>query len=126
MLLPSIGFTAPLKSSLSLLALLAGLAPICRSAAVAPQATPVDSLHVADGFKVELLYSVPKDQQGSWVAMTVDPKGTKDGDPAANAPPFPRAALDTYPFFVAKLLFVILDVLVLRKVRGRFFSFLYS
>ena len=75
MLLPSIGFTAPLKSSLSLLALLAGLAPICRSAAVAPQATPVDSLHVADGFKVELLYSVPKDQQGSWVAMTVDPKG---------------------------------------------------
>jgi len=75
MLLPSIGFTASLKSSLSLLALLAGLAPICRSAAVAPQATPVDSLHVADGFKVELLYSVPKDQQGSWVAMTVDPKG---------------------------------------------------
>jgi len=74
MLVPSTGFTAPLKSSLSLLALLAGLAPICRSAVVAPQATPVDSLHVADGFKVELLYSVPKDRQESWVAMTVDPK----------------------------------------------------
>ncbi|MBM83966.1 MAG: heme-binding protein [Planctomycetaceae bacterium] len=27
------------------------------------------------GFKVELLYSVPKRTQGSWVSMTVDPKG---------------------------------------------------
>ncbi|MBX9581421.1 MAG: c-type cytochrome, partial [Gemmataceae bacterium] len=27
------------------------------------------------GFKVELLYSVPKDQQGSWVCLCVDPKG---------------------------------------------------
>ncbi len=38
-------------------------------------ATPVDSLKVAKGFKVELLYSVPKDQEGSWVSMCVDPKG---------------------------------------------------
>jgi putative heme-binding domain-containing protein len=30
---------------------------------------------VAKGFKVEKLYNVPKDQQGSWVALTVDPKG---------------------------------------------------
>ena len=30
---------------------------------------------VKEGFKVELLYTVPKDQQGSWVSMTVDPKG---------------------------------------------------
>ena len=27
------------------------------------------------GFKVELLYSVPKAKQGSWVSMTPDPKG---------------------------------------------------
>ena len=27
------------------------------------------------GFKVELLYSVPKDEHGSWVNMCVDPKG---------------------------------------------------
>ena len=27
------------------------------------------------GFKVELLYSVPKSRQGSWVSMTTDPKG---------------------------------------------------
>ncbi|MCC6884338.1 MAG: c-type cytochrome [Verrucomicrobiales bacterium] len=39
------------------------------------QATPVDKLRVAKGFKVELLYSVPKEQQGSWVAMCVDNKG---------------------------------------------------
>lgn len=38
-------------------------------------ATPVESLKVAPGFKVELLYSVPKEQQGSWVSMCLDNKG---------------------------------------------------
>src|SRR5262245_29443561 len=37
-------------------------------------ATPVTHMKVKDGFKVELLYSVPS-SQGSWVSMTVDPKG---------------------------------------------------
>jgi putative heme-binding domain-containing protein len=32
-------------------------------------------LKVAKGFKAELVYTVPKDEQGSWVSMTVDPKG---------------------------------------------------
>ncbi|MCD6049990.1 MAG: Cytochrome c, partial [Verrucomicrobia bacterium] len=41
----------------------------------APTATPVNQLRVAKDFKVDLLYSVPKDEQGSWVSMTVDPKG---------------------------------------------------
>lgn len=40
-----------------------------------PTATPVETLKVADGFEVELLYSVPKGNQGSWVNMCVDPKG---------------------------------------------------
>jgi glucose/arabinose dehydrogenase len=40
-----------------------------------PPATPVASLKVAKGFKVELLYSVPKSQEGSWVNLCVDPKG---------------------------------------------------
>lgn len=40
-----------------------------------PTATPPESLKVAKGFKVELLYSVPKDIQGSWVNLCVDPKG---------------------------------------------------
>ncbi len=40
-----------------------------------PEATPVDNLIVAKGFGVELLYSVPKDQEGSWVSMCTDPKG---------------------------------------------------
>jgi putative heme-binding domain-containing protein len=38
-------------------------------------ATPPEQLKVPKDFKVELLYSVPKGRQGSWVAMTVDPKG---------------------------------------------------
>ncbi len=40
-----------------------------------PQATPVDQIRLADGFRTELIYSVPKADQGSWVAMTVDDKG---------------------------------------------------
>ena len=40
-----------------------------------PTATTAESLVVKKDFKVELLYSVPKDQQGSWVNLCVDPKG---------------------------------------------------
>jgi len=38
-------------------------------------ATPVERLKVLKDFRVELLYTVPKEQQGSWVSMCVDPKG---------------------------------------------------
>ncbi|PQO41763.1 heme-binding protein [Blastopirellula marina] len=38
-----------------------------------PGATDPSHFKVADGFNVELLYSVPKDQQGSWVSMCVGP-----------------------------------------------------
>ena len=40
-----------------------------------PTATPAEDLEVADGYEVELLYSVPKETQGSWVAMTAAPNG---------------------------------------------------
>ena len=38
------------------------------------QATPVDKLRVPEGFKAELLYTVPS-EEGSWVSMTNDPQG---------------------------------------------------
>ncbi len=39
--------------------------------------TPTDptTLEVVPGFKVELIYTVPKAEEGSWVSMTEDPKG---------------------------------------------------
>src|SRR5688572_1941742 len=40
-----------------------------------PPATDPSALVVAPGFKVELLYSVPRTDQGSWVCLTLDPKG---------------------------------------------------
>ena len=40
-----------------------------------PTATPAESLKVRQGFQAELLYSVPKGQQGSWVNLCVDPRG---------------------------------------------------
>jgi putative heme-binding domain-containing protein len=39
-----------------------------------PAADPA-TLKTPPGFKVELLYTVPKADQGSWVALTVDPQG---------------------------------------------------
>lgn len=35
----------------------------------------VGNLKVKEGFKAEMLYNVPEATQGSWVSMTVDPKG---------------------------------------------------
>ena len=49
--------------------------PAQRKKAVEPPATDPGTMKVAKGFKVELLYSVPKAEQGSWVNMCVDPKG---------------------------------------------------
>ena len=57
--------------------------PAAKKATPAPPATPIDRLKVSKGFKVELLYTVPRDSQGSWVNLTVDPKGrliTSDQD----------------------------------------------
>jgi len=41
----------------------------------AGQATPVSTMKVAKDFHVELLYSVPREKQGSWVCMAHDPRG---------------------------------------------------
>jgi putative heme-binding domain-containing protein len=38
-------------------------------------AAPAGRIRAPKGFRVELLYSVPRETQGSWVNMTVDPKG---------------------------------------------------
>ena len=53
-------------------ALSAAPAPLAGPSA---SATPVSALKVARDFKVELLYTVPKTQQGSWVNLCLDPKG---------------------------------------------------
>ena len=42
---------------------------------LANEAAPGASFSVTDGFKVERIYSVPRDQEGSWVALTVDDFG---------------------------------------------------
>jgi len=40
-----------------------------------PTATPIDAMKIKEGFDVELLYSVPKGDKGSWVNMCHDPNG---------------------------------------------------
>ncbi len=46
-----------------------------KPAAKPPASTPAEQLKVAKGFTVELLYSVPKEKEGSWVCMTTLPDG---------------------------------------------------
>ena len=45
------------------------------AAAAADPAVAVQPFHVLEGFQVERLFVVPKDQLGSWVSLTTDPKG---------------------------------------------------
>ena len=47
---------------------------LLNAAPPAPQAPPADSIRLPEGFRAELIYSVP-DDQGSWVSLTVDPQG---------------------------------------------------
>ena len=55
--------------------LLAGACLVPAELVTAQQtAAAADTLRLPDGFKAELMYTVPKNQ-GSWVTMTVDPKG---------------------------------------------------
>src|SRR6266487_5443917 len=53
------------------------LIAFCRTnpGAAAENATAAGNLKVAKDFKAELLYTVPKATEGSWVALCVDPKG---------------------------------------------------
>jgi putative heme-binding domain-containing protein len=44
--------------------------------AIAAAATPVAQIKALKDFQVELLYSVPKGEQGSWVNLCIGPKGT--------------------------------------------------
>lgn len=63
------------------------------------KATPPERIKVMKDFKVELLYSVPFEEQGSWVAMCVDNKGRlivsdQYGGLYRFAPPAPGQPLD--------------------------------
>ncbi|MDF1741632.1 MAG: c-type cytochrome [Verrucomicrobiales bacterium] len=60
------------KKFLSLLAALVALSPVANAHRTA---TPPDKIRLPEGFAIELLYSVPRDDQGSWVAMCQDDKG---------------------------------------------------
>ncbi len=58
-----------------LIALMLSLMILSRAGAAEPTATPADKIKILKDFHVELVYSVPKDKQGSWVSLCIDPKG---------------------------------------------------
>ncbi len=50
-------------------------APPAKPGSFSISATPVDRIKTLKDFKVELLYTVPRDEQGSWVNLCADPRG---------------------------------------------------
>lgn len=61
-----------LRSTFLCLAVLAGSLVM---AADGPGVTPPEKFSIAEGFEIDLVYEVPGEKQGSWVALTLDPKG---------------------------------------------------
>ncbi len=62
------------------------------AATVRALATPADKLTVPPGFKVELLHSATK-EEGSWICMTIDPKGRLIISPQGDKQPLLRVTL---------------------------------
>ena len=73
--LPNNGIVPFGKSLLISWLILAIVHPVQSVLAQTPTAAAAGNLKVAKDFKVELLYTVPKDTEGSWVALCVDLKG---------------------------------------------------
>ena len=55
---------------------LASTAAAQEKPSLSASATPVDKIKVLKDFRVELLYSVPKEKEGSWVSLCNGPQGT--------------------------------------------------
>ncbi len=66
---------SPMKSTLSPVITLLALAIWMPTQTNAGPATDPATLKISPGFKLELVYTVPKAEQGSWVSMTQDAKG---------------------------------------------------
>ena len=49
--------------------------PTVRRGGSGGQVTSTEEIAVADGFVVDHIYTVPRDEQGSWVSLTVAPDG---------------------------------------------------
>ncbi len=84
------------------------------------KATPVDRIKVPAGFQVELLYSVPNAEQGSWVALCTDDKGriyASDQYGSLYRFPAPAAGQTLQPADVQKL------AVSIRGVNGMVFAF---
>ena len=61
--------------TLSFLASLCGITRLRHFRGYQAQCDFPEQIRLPDGFKIELLYSVPREDQGSWVAMCQDDKG---------------------------------------------------
>ena len=64
----------PFSQILPCLILVASFLSTQSFAQFSTKATPIENISVKEGFKVELLFTVPKDRMGSWVNLCLDGK----------------------------------------------------
>src|ERR1041384_5101633 len=77
----------PFAATLALLAL-----PLFAPRSDAASATPADQLTALPGFQVQLLHSATADE-GSWICITIDPKGRLIVSPQSDKQPLLRITL---------------------------------
>ena len=84
-------FNRPLHSA-ALLTLLALVPTLAAAEAKPTSATPAEQLKLLPGFQVQLLHSAAP-SEGSWICMTMDPKGRLIVSPQQDEQPLLRITL---------------------------------
>ena len=86
-----------------------------------PGSTPTERIRLPDGFKIELLYSVPRDDQGSWVAMCQDDKGrliVSDQHGGIYRFPIPKLGEKVDPGSIEQITYSIVGAKARRRITG--------
>ena len=83
-----------LRRAAARLTLLALIQTLALPHAHAAPATPAEQLTVLPGFRAQLLHSATADE-GSWICMTVDPKGRLIVSPQSDKQPLLRITLSS-------------------------------
>ena len=97
------------------------IACLCIPAHAQRSATPPEQIRLPKGFKIELLYSVPRGDQGSWVAMCQDDKGrliVSDQHGGLYRFPIPKLGEKVDPASIQQITYSVVGVKARRRITG--------
>ena len=97
------------------------IACLCSPAHAQRSATPPEQIRLPKGFKIELLYSVPRGDQGSWVAMCQDDKGrliVSDQHGGLYRFPIPKLGEKVDPASIQQITYSIVGAKARKRITG--------